>query len=112
MLQHLLADRIGTNFYNTLKKRRIKLIRQNMAISMLVVQFRMARAALGLGIVEFAELASVSTNTLVRYERGEELKQSTIDHLQAVLEDAGIIFISENGDGPGIRLKKLASRNE
>jgi transcriptional regulator with XRE-family HTH domain len=83
-----------------------------MANSMLVVQFRMARAALGLGIVEFAELANVSTNTLVRYERGDDLKQSTVDHLQTVLEDAGIIFISENGDGPGIRLKKPALRNE
>ncbi|MBO9136256.1 helix-turn-helix transcriptional regulator (plasmid) [Rhizobium sp. B230/85] len=80
---------------------------------MLVVQYRMARAALGLGIVEFAELANVSTNTLVRYERGEDLKQSTIDHLQEVLEDAGIIFISESCDGgPGVRLKKLALRNE
>lgn len=65
---------------------------------MLVVQFRMARAALGWGIVEFAERAGVSTNTLVRLERGEELKESTLDHLRTVLEEAGIEFLSEGED--------------
>jgi transcriptional regulator with XRE-family HTH domain len=69
----------------------------------------MARAALGLKIVELAELAKMSTNTIVRFETGKELKQSTIEDLRLVLENAGIIFIPENGDGPGIRLKKPAS---
>lgn len=79
---------------------------------MLPVQCRMARAALGLKIAELAELAKMSTNTIVRFETGKDLKQSTIDELRVVLEDAGIIFISENGDGPGIRLKKPALPNE
>lgn len=72
---------------------------------MLVVQFRMARAALGWGIVEWAEQAGVSTNTLVRLERGEELKKSTLDHLRAVFEEAGIEFISE-GDDFGVLVKQ------
>lgn len=76
---------------------------------MLPVQCRMARAALGFKIAELAELAKMSTNTIVRFETGKELKQSTIDDLRVVLENAGVIFISENGDGPGIRLKKPAS---
>ncbi|WP_307877658.1 transcriptional regulator [Rhizobium sp. L51/94] len=55
----------------------------------------------------------MSTNTIVRFETGKVLKQSTVDELRVVLEDAGIIFISENGDGgPGVRLKKPALRNE
>lgn len=57
----------------------------------------MARAALGLKIAELAELAEVSTNTVVRFERGEELKQSTVDQLQNALQRAGIEFIPENG---------------
>lgn len=73
---------------------------------MLVVQFRMARAALGWGIVEFAERAGVSTNTIVRFERGEELKQSTIDQLRSVFEEAGLEFIPENGGGAGVRFAK------
>ncbi|TGV96389.1 transcriptional regulator [Mesorhizobium sp. M2E.F.Ca.ET.154.01.1.1] len=66
----------------------------------------MARAALGLGVIELAKLARVSTNTVVRFERGEDLKQSTIDHMRAVLEAAGVEFIAENGGGPGVRLAK------
>lgn len=77
---------------------------------MLPVQCRMARSALGLKIAELATLAKMSTNTIVRFESGKELKQSTIDDLRAVLEEAGIIFISENGEGPGVRLKKQTPR--
>jgi len=73
---------------------------------MLAVQFRMARAALDWGIVEFAERAGVSTNTLVRLERGEELKQSTLDHLRTVLEEAGIEFIGEGDDWFGVRVRR------
>ena len=74
---------------------------------MLAVQFRMARAALDWGIVEFAKRAGVSTNTLVRLERGEDLKQSTIDHLRTVLEEAGIEFISEVDDWFGVRVRRI-----
>ncbi|NTJ35906.1 helix-turn-helix transcriptional regulator [Agrobacterium rhizogenes] len=73
---------------------------------MLAVQFRMARAALDWGIVEFAERAGVSTNTLVRLERGEELKPSTLDHLRTVLEEAGIEFIAEGDDWFGVRVRR------
>jgi transcriptional regulator with XRE-family HTH domain len=70
------------------------------------VQCRMARAALGLGVLELAKLAQVSTNTVVRFERGESLKQSTIDHLRFVFETAGVEFIPANGGGPGVRLRQ------
>ncbi len=73
---------------------------------MLPVQCKMARAALGLKISELAELADMSTNTIVRFESGKPLKSSTIDDLRLVLENAGVTFISENGEGPGVRLKK------
>ena len=73
---------------------------------MLPTQCRMARAALGLKIAELAELAEVSTNTVVRFERGEELKQSTIDQLKNALQKAGIEFIPENGGGVGVRFAK------
>ncbi|TRL21723.1 helix-turn-helix transcriptional regulator, partial [Methylosinus sporium] len=41
------------------------------------VQCRMARAALNLGVIELADLAEVSTNTVTRFERGEQVKPST-----------------------------------
>ncbi|TPN54546.1 helix-turn-helix domain-containing protein [Mesorhizobium sp. B1-1-9] len=66
----------------------------------------MARAALGWGVLELAKEAGVSTQTVVRFERGEALKQSTIVQLEATFEAAGIEFIAENGGGPGVRLSR------
>ncbi|WP_263625553.1 helix-turn-helix domain-containing protein [Stappia indica] len=66
----------------------------------------MARAALGLGIREVADLAKVSPTTVTRLERGEELKPRTVEAIRAALEAAGVIFIDENGEGAGVRLRK------
>src|SRR5437899_4504332 len=71
------------------------------------LQCRMARAALGWGVRELATAAKVSTDTVARFERGEELKERTIDALQRALEAAGIEFT--NGDQPGVRLTKAAA---
>ena len=70
------------------------------------VQCRMARAALGLGVRELAAAAKVSVDTVARFERGDELKERTIDALQRALEAAGVEFT--NGDQPGVRLTKAA----
>ena len=70
------------------------------------VQSRMARAALGWGIRELAGSAKVSIDTVARFERGEELKERTVDAIRHALEAAGIEFIDENGGGPGVRLRK------
>src|SRR5262245_30932392 len=73
----------------------------------LPVQCRMARAALGLGVRELAAAAKVSIDTVARFERGDELKERTIDALQRALEAAGVEFT--NGDQPGVRLTKAAA---
>jgi transcriptional regulator with XRE-family HTH domain len=73
---------------------------------MQAVQCKMARAALGLGVRELAELASVSPDTVVRLEAGDRLRPRTVAAIQAALEAAGVEFIEENGGGPGVRLKK------
>ena len=70
----------------------------------------MARAALGMGIRELAAAAKVSVDTVARFERGEELKERTIDALQHALEAAGVKLIDENGGGPGVRLAKRRSK--
>jgi transcriptional regulator with XRE-family HTH domain len=77
---------------------------------LLPIQCRMARAALGMGVRELAALAKVSVDTVARFERGEELKERTIDALQRALEDAGVKLIEENGGGPGVRLRKLQQK--
>lgn len=66
----------------------------------------MARAALQLGVRDLAERAMVSTNTIARMESGDPLKERTVGAIQRALEAAGVIFVQENGDGPGVRLRK------
>jgi transcriptional regulator with XRE-family HTH domain len=72
----------------------------------------MARAALGLGVRELAERASVSTNTITRLERGEGLYSRTVEAIRAALEAAGVEFIPagayQGEGGPGVRLKTPA----
>jgi transcriptional regulator with XRE-family HTH domain len=72
----------------------------------LPVQCQMARAALGWGVRDLAAAAKVSVDTLARFERGEALKERTVEAIQRALEEAGIAFIPENGGGPGARLRK------
>jgi transcriptional regulator with XRE-family HTH domain len=74
-------------------------------------QCRMARAAIEIGVRELAEAAKVSTNTITRFERGEELRDRTVCAIRTALESAGVIFIEENGEGPGVRLRKATSRH-
>ena len=73
---------------------------------MVPVQCKMARTALGWGVRELATAAKVSPNTVARLERGEELKERTVDAVRAALESAGVEFIPSNGGGVGVRLKK------
>jgi transcriptional regulator with XRE-family HTH domain len=66
----------------------------------------MARAALGLGVRDVANAAGVSPTTVTRFERGEQLRTSTVVAIRAALEKRGVVFISENGGGEGVRIKK------
>ncbi|WP_425106511.1 helix-turn-helix domain-containing protein [Ancylobacter sp.] len=68
-------------------------------------QCRMARAGLGMSVRDLADRAQVSTNTISRLEAGEELKPRTVEAIQRALEEAGIVFIDQNGNGPGVRLR-------
>ena len=73
------------------------------------IQLKMARAALGLSIVAFAQDAGVSHETIVRFERGEKLKDSTVMNFRRAMERAGIVLLSDDGEcGPGIRVSRTA----
>jgi hypothetical protein len=52
----------------------------------------------------------VSVNTIRNMEaRGGEAITSgavTVRKVQTALESAGVIFVEENGEGPGVRLRK------
>ncbi|WP_028754077.1 helix-turn-helix domain-containing protein [Rhizobium leucaenae] len=69
------------------------------------VQCKMARAALGLGVRDLAKLADVSVDTVSRLERGDDLMPRTVSAIRSALEAAGVLFIDQNGNGPGVRLR-------
>jgi transcriptional regulator with XRE-family HTH domain len=72
-------------------------------------QLRAARAIVRLEQSELALEAGVSVDTVKRLERivgPLSANVTTIESLQHALERAGVIFVSENGEGPGVRLRK------
>lgn len=75
-------------------------------MNILPVQCKMARAALGWGVRDLGAAAKVSQDTVVRFERGDDLKPRTVEAIQRALEAAGVEFT--NGDGPGVRLSGKA----
>ncbi|RUM95123.1 XRE family transcriptional regulator [Pseudaminobacter arsenicus] len=66
----------------------------------------MARVGLGWGVRDLAQKARVSTQTITRFEKGEELRAATLEALRQALEEGGVEFIPGNGGGPGVRMKK------
>lgn len=70
-------------------------------------QCKAARALLGREQDEIAKAASIARTTLIDFEAGRRVpRATTIAAIRAALEAAGVIFIEENGEGPGVRLKK------
>ncbi len=70
------------------------------------IQVRMARAALGWSVRELANKADVTPNTVSRIENGGDALASTLEKIRNVLGEAGVIFIDEDDEGPGVRLRK------
>ena len=67
----------------------------------------MARAALGWSIDQLADRTDVSSRTIKRIEAQVGLPIATEANLRLIretLEAAGIEFIGEPGEGPGVRL--------
>ena len=74
-------------------------------------QVRAARALARMDQAQLAAEAAVSIETVKRLEgmRGTVAAQvATVLAIRKALEAAGVIFIDENGEGPGVRLRKRA----
>ena len=70
-------------------------------------QCRAARALLDWTQLDLANEAKVSDFTVRNFERRRAaLKESTAQLVRMVFEANGVVFIDENGGGPGVRLEK------
>jgi predicted transcriptional regulator len=74
-------------------------------------QVRAARAMLRIEQRELAAKAEVSLETIKRIEQAPgpiTALSTTLAKIVRALEAAGVIFVAENGEGPGVRLRKGA----
>jgi predicted transcriptional regulator len=74
---------------------------------------RAARALLRWEQRDLANASSVSLPTIKRLESKPGIMaahMSTVVALRKAIETAGVEFIDENGGGPGVRLRKRASK--
>jgi hypothetical protein len=72
-------------------------------------QIAAARVLIGMNQPELAKAAHISVPTLKRMEASEGHASGLLNNALAVrraLEAAGVIFVDENGQGPGVRLRK------
>ena len=70
-------------------------------------QLRAARGLLGWTQADLASSAKVGVVTVRQFESGNaEPRSATLTVMRQALEAAGVIFIAENGEGPGVRLRK------
>lgn len=69
-------------------------------------QSRAARALLNIPQPDLANLAAVSVSTIRDFESGKRTPiANNLAAIQTALTEAGVIFIDQNGNGPGVRLR-------
>lgn len=74
-----------------------------------VAQIRAARGLLGWSQTKLGDAANLSLPTVKRFETGAaSVSCEAIAAMRLALEAAGVIFVAENGEGPGVRLRKGA----
>ncbi len=56
---------------------------------------------------DLAAAAEIGESTVIDFERERrQVAPPSVTAIRAALESAGVIFLDENGDGPGVRLRK------
>ncbi|TPM15521.1 helix-turn-helix transcriptional regulator [Mesorhizobium sp. B2-3-5] len=70
-------------------------------------QSRAGRALIGWSQEQLATASRVAKATIANFEAGKRTPYDrTLQDVRAALEAAGVIFVAENGEGPGVRLRK------
>jgi DNA-binding transcriptional regulator YiaG len=82
-------------------------------ISLTPEQVRAGRALLNISQIKLAQLANLGVSTVVDFEKSRRrVSDAALEAMRAALQSAGVIFVSENGGGPGARLKKRTKQTK
>ena len=74
---------------------------------MVPAQSRAARGLLGWSQQQLAEAACIGIVTVRQFENNAaQPRGATLDVMRRAFEAAGVVFVEENGEGPGVRLRK------
>lgn len=69
-------------------------------------QIRAGRALLNWTVRDLSDRAGVHRNTITRAETDATGPGHATAAIQAALEAAGVVFLAENGNGPGVAVRK------
>jgi transcriptional regulator with XRE-family HTH domain len=73
-------------------------------------QIKVARELLGWSQIKLTLVSGIDGGAIRRFETGRRLLPRSVGlALSRTLKSAGVIFVEENGEGPGVRLKKTKS---
>lgn len=73
-------------------------------------QCRAGRALLGISQDQLAAMSGVAKRTIVNFESEQRAPYGkTLEALRASLESAGVIFVDANGQGAGVRLRRVVA---
>ncbi|WP_066922829.1 helix-turn-helix transcriptional regulator [Methylobacterium sp. CCH5-D2] len=76
-------------------------------MSLTPAQSRAARGLLDWPQMQLARLSNLSESTIRDFEKGRRVPSANnLAAVQRAFEEAGVEFISQNGGGPGVRLKE------
>ena len=88
-----------------------KASQQKLLIFVTPDQIRAGRALLNMSQGMLAKLANLGLSTVVDFEKSRRrVSDAALDAMRTALQSSGVIFVSENGGGPGVRLKKRRKR--
>jgi ribosome-binding protein aMBF1 (putative translation factor) len=74
-------------------------------------QCRAARALVDWSQAQLSAASKVAAKTIADFERGNRTPYDrTLSDIKRALESAGVIFVAENGEGPGVRLRKSSTQ--
>jgi len=76
-------------------------------------QCRAARGLISWSQQQLADAAQVGIVTVRQFEtEAAKPRNATLAVIRSALESAGVVFVDENGEGPGVRLRKTQMSNE